>query len=393
MRYYLDTRRPSRRTDGRYPLKLAVTRHGDTALMPVSAFAARDEWDPKRQRMKSRYGYGQQVNGYLARLMMEAEQVLQDLVISGEASTMPATSVRDALARKLMDAGEAMTVREAIEALARSKRQKTAGIFRSAVSAFAGCGRFLQRPVTAVTVDDIRQVDEQIRARYAMNTRNSYMGILAQTFKRAHKDGTIREDPCRDLKFPTPTTRSRALTLEQLRTLLAAEPEKEIERDFLDFFRFTFFSRAANAADIAGMTPASIFNGRLEYVRRKTGKAYSVKVEPELLEIIARRGDGRHLFARVATRAKQQDYCRDCNKYLGELSRSLGMPPITLYWARHTFASLLLEIGTPIEIIAAALGHSYGPRITMGYVTIREKQVDDAVRRLFDYVAGTWEPE
>lgn len=372
---------------------MAVTRHGDTALMPVAAFAARDEWDAKRQRMKSRYGYGQQVNGYLARLMMEAEAVLQGLIISGEASTMPATSVRDALARKLLDAGEGDSVLKAIEALGREKGAKTVRVFRSAVSALKGCGKFLQRPVSAVTVEDIRQVDIWIRDHYALNTRNSYMGVVSQVFKRAHKDGTIREDPCRDLKFPTPTTRSRALTLEQLRTLLAAEPEKEIERDFLDFFRFTFYSRAANAADIARMTPASIFNGRLEYTRRKTGKAYSIRVEPELLEIIARRGDDRHLFARVATRAKQEDYCRDCNKYLGELSKSLGMPRITLYWARHTFASLMLETGAPIEIIAAALGHSYGPRITMGYVTIREKQVDDAVRRLFDYVAGTWKPE
>lgn len=361
--------------------------------MPVSAFAARDEWDPVRQRMRSRFGYGKQVNDYLVRLMMEAEDVLQALILSGDAAAMPATSVRDVMARKLMDAGTGVTVQQAIEALGREKGAKTAGVFRSAVSALKGCGKFLQRPVSAVTVEDVREVDAWVREHYAPNTRNSYMGVVAQTFKRAHREGAVREDPSRDLKFTTPVTRSRALTLEQLRTLLAAEPEKEIGRDFLDFFRFTFYSRAANAADIADMTPASIFNGRLEYTRKKTGKAYSVKVEPELLEIIARRGDDRHIFARVATRAKQQDYSRDCNKFLGDLSESLGMPRITLYWARHTFASLMLETGAPIELIAAALGHSYGPRITMGYVTIREKAVDDAVRRLFDYVAGTWAPE
>lgn len=392
LRYYLDTRRPSRRTDGRFPLKLAITRHGDTAMMSVAAFAGRDEWDPKRQRMKNRVGYGRQVNDYLVRFMMEAERVLQDLVLSGAATTMPATAVRDALQRELMDAGESATVRECIEALAGEKRAKTAGIFRSALAALDVCGKFLNRPISAITTDDIKDVDTRIRSRYAPNTRNSYMGVVAQTFRRAHRDGTIREDPCRDLRFPTPSTKSRALTLEQLRAILNAEPATKTGRDFLDFFRFTFYARAANAADIAWMTPESIFNGRLEYVRRKTGKRYSVRVEPELQAVIDRRGDEAHLFARVATRAKFQDYCRDCNKYLGDLSESLGMPRITLYWARHTFASLLLETGAPIEIIAAALGHSYGPRITMGYVAIREKAVDDAVRRLFDYVAGTWTP-
>lgn len=64
-----------------------------------------------------------------------------------------------------------------------------------------------------------------------------------------------------------------------------------------------------------------------------------------------------------------------------------------MYWERHTFATLMIEIGIPIETVAASLGHSYGPKVTMGYVTIREKLVDDAVRKLYDYVAGTWAPE
>ena len=391
MRYYLDTRRPSHRTDGRFPLKLAVTHHGDTALMPVAAFAAKDEWDPKRQRMRSRYGYGKQVNDYLVQLMMDAERVLQDLILSGAAATMPPTAVRDALARELMDAGESMTVREAIEALRATKKAKTAGIFRSAITGLERCGKFLDRPVTAITVEDVKAVDAILRGHYALNTRNSYMGVVSQTFKRAHREGVIREDPCRDLKFTTANTRSRALTLPQLRAILAADPGTDRGREYLDFFRFSFFSRAANPADIAGMTPESIYNGRLEYVRRKTGKSYSVRVEPELQAVIDRRGDEGHLFAGIAVR-RQADYCRDCNWFLGDLAASLGIPRITLYWARHTFASLLLETGAPVEIIAAALGHSYGPRITMGYVTIREKAVDDAVRRLYDYVAGTWAP-
>ena len=134
-------------------------------------------------------------------------------------------------------------------------------------------------------------------------------------------------------------------------------------------------------------------NGRLQYKRKKTGKDYDIKVEPEMQEIIDRRGDGTHLFARIHTRARYQDFTRDCNYHSGVVSKSLGLPRITLYWARHTLASLMLEIGVPVELIAAALGHSYGPQVTMGYINIRQRQVDEAVRWVYDYVAGTWSPE
>lgn len=32
-------------------------------------------------------------------------------------------------------------------------------------------------------------------------------------------------------------------------------------------------------------------------------------------------------------------------------------------------------------------------RITAGYVTLQQRKVDDVTRRVYDYVAGTWEPE
>ena len=147
-----------------------------------------------------------------------------------------------------------------------------------------------------------------------------------------------------------------------------------------------------NPIDLWKTTPDAIFNGRLIYTRSKTGKDYSVRVEPEAQRILDERSDGSRLIASMAGH-DYDNYLQDTDDELRLLSKALKLPPVTMYWARHTFATLLMEIGTPVELIAAALGHSYGPRVTMGYINIRQKQVDDAVRRLFDYVAGTWAPE
>ena len=90
--------------------------------------------------------------------------------------------------------------------------------------------------------------------------------------------------------------------------------------------------------------------------------------------------------------SKQSDALREYFKSHGirqrEVCEVLGLTPATMYWARHTFASLMLETGAPVEVIAEALGHSYGPKVTMGYVTIRERAVDEAVRKVYDLLAG-----
>lgn len=64
------------------------------------------------------------------------------------------------------------------------------------------------------------------------------------------------------------------------------------------------------------------------------------------------------------------------------------MQPLSSYWARHTYATLLAEIDTPVEVISMALGHSLGSRVTQIYILQDLRKVDEANRRLFDYVAG-----
>lgn len=61
-------------------------------------------------------------------------------------------------------------------------------------------------------------------------------------------------------------------------------------------------------------------------------------------------------------------------------------PAITTYWARHTWASIAAQLDVPNETIAAALGHGFGNRITAIYIDFDSKKVDEANRKVLDYV-------
>lgn len=388
LRYYLDTRTPSRRPDGRFALKLAVTKHGDTALLPVMAYATREEWDAKGQRLKGgRLGDAGKVNSYLARMMLRFEDVLRELVESDAAGpALTARQVRDILRQRCFDEGVGTTLGEYYQKVLEEKHGSTRTAFERARASFEkAVPRLMDLPLAAVSTREVDRVDAWLRAHLAPNTRNTYISKLTQVMKRAFREGLNHADAGRNVKLRLMETKSRALTAAQLRTLLDAEPDTDLGREALDFFRLSFYLRAINPVDLMRVTPDDIFNGRLMYERAKTGKSYSVRIEPEAQAIMDRRSDSWRIWAPGRGR-ELRNYQQDLNDALRRIAKGLDLPPVTMYWARHTFASLMLETGAPIETIAAALGHSYGPRVTMGYVTIREKAVDDAVRGLLDYI-------
>lgn len=59
-----------------------------------------------------------------------------------------------------------------------------------------------------------------------------------------------------------------------------------------------------------------------------------------------------------------------------------------LYKARHSWATLAAELDIPKETISAGLGHEIGSDVTSIYIKFDQKKVDDANRRVIDYLFG-----
>ncbi len=62
-------------------------------------------------------------------------------------------------------------------------------------------------------------------------------------------------------------------------------------------------------------------------------------------------------------------WIKTTNKYLKRLSKLANLPiSITTYSARYSFASISKQLGYSNEMIAEALGHEYGNRVTNIYL-------------------------
>lgn len=388
-RYYLDTRKAPR-FDGTYPLKLQVNKRGQTALMPVAVYLRPEYWDSRGQRVVKTAPQARVLNNYLDRLRMRLEELLRELILTGVGAPMSAFQVRDWVAARTVDADNAPKLVDYYHAVAKEKGAETRRLFENAWAVMVDIEpRLASMDLAAIDETTVLKVDAGLRGRLAMTTRNTYISKLTQVTKRAHAEGLLQSNPGRVIHLHYTVPKSRALTLDQIRILFRAEPDFPVQREALALFKLSFYLRAMNPVDIARNGPDCIYNGRIRYTRAKTGKDYDFPVEPEAQALLDEWSDADHLFAPFL-RAEEYSSLSgsEYNQALQGLAAGLGLPRISMYWARHTLASLLIETGATMEVAAGVLGHSYGPRVTAGYVTLRERQIEEAVRKVYDLVAG-----
>ena len=228
------------------------------------------------------------------------------------------------------------------------------------------------------------------------NARNIHLRNIRAVFNNAINYELTSAYPFRRFKIRPEPTRKRSLPVEDLRRLFdfPVEPYAEIYRDM---FKLIFLLIGINTVDLHGLRRLTR-DGRIEYRRAKTGRLYSIKVEPEALEIIERYRGVSGLLTIADRWSDHRNFTHQCNKALqrfGTLERKgrggkkiiePEFPGLTTYWARHSWATVAYSIGISKDIIAQALGHSDGHDTTNIYIREDTAKVDEANRRVIDWV-------
>lgn len=228
------------------------------------------------------------------------------------------------------------------------------------------------------------------------NARNIHLRNIRAVFNYAIDYDVTAAYPFRRFKIRPEETRKRSLSVEELRRLFDY-PVEEYAEIYRDMFKLIFLLIGINTVDLHGLK-AITKDGRIEYKRAKSGKLYSIKVEPEAMEIIEKyRGDTGLLS--IADRwSDSRNFRHQCNKALqkiGQVERKgrggkkiidAEFEGVTTYWARHSWATIAYELGISKDIIAQALGHSDGHDTTNIYIREDMRKVDEANRRVIDRV-------
>lgn len=229
------------------------------------------------------------------------------------------------------------------------------------------------------------------------NACSVHMRNIRAVFNYCIDEGYTTLYPFRKFKIKKEETRKRSLTVEQLRTL-RDYPCEEYQVRYRDIFMLMFYMIGINAIDLFHAKESDVVDGRLEYKRSKTGKLYSVLIQPEAQAIIDKYKGKNYLLNVLDDYKNYKDFLHrmgDALKDIGPMERKgLGgkkirqplFHDISSYWARHTWATIAASLDIPKEVISAGLGHEIGSSITSIYIDFNMKKVDDANRSVIDYV-------
>ena len=215
----------------------------------------------------------------------------------------------------------------------------------------------------------------------SVNSRSIHLRNIRTIFNFAlnHQLTTARY-PFRQYKIKSQPANPTPLTLEQLRLLWSHHPHNTAQAYALDIWRLVFCLIGINLVDLANLQ--TISQGRINYTRQKTQRLYSIKVE-DCAKTLIQAHRGRNYLVDILEHYKDTHVATSMiNRHLKDIASGLGLPPITTYTARYTWATLALSIDTPIEVISQALGHSYGQAVTLGYIVPDRRKVDDANKKV-----------
>ena len=240
--------------------------------------------------------------------------------------------------------------------------------------------------VKYITITLINSFEQYLRTNVGL--KNNTVWVYMITFKHiislARAAGAIRTDPFATYKNRFEQVERGYLTEEELQRLLQFRPESGMQGLVRDLFVFSAFT-GLSYADIKALrwdNVRTLFEGQRWIVtrRRKTHTPSNLLLLDIPAQVLDRHGDqaAEHIFKMPSNNC--------CNDYLVEMGRQCGIATrITFHIARHTFATLSLSKGVPIETLSSILGHT-SIRTTQIYAKITNKKISQDMNILAERI-------
>ena len=259
----------------------------------------------------------------------------------------------------------------------------------------------------------LREIDAEVMRSYeaylhhtagvCKNTSSFYLRILRSTYNKAVAKGlTPQQHPFSDVYTGIAPTRKRAIPAESVSRIKHLESVKDLtpkEEMARDTFLMSFYLRGISFIDLAHLRKSDLKDGYLHYTRSKTGQRLTIRWEKDMQELLekyqAQTASSPYLFPFLVdagnkshgkTIDKKQEEVRQYHNaesrisyHLRKLGAKIGIKgKLTLYVARHSWATAARDNNISISVISEALGHHSETTTQIYLRSIKSSEVDDA---------------
>lgn len=199
------------------------------------------------------------------------------------------------------------------------------------------------------------------------NTISFYTRILRAVYNRAVEEDVIENRcPFRHVYTGVDKTVKRALPLDVIKKIKRLDLSLYPALDFArDMFMMSFYLRGMSFIDMAYLKKSDLKNGYATYRRRKTEQQLTIEWTSDMQLILDKypENESDYLLPVIKTssineRCAYRNVGYNINRRLKQISQMLSLNfCLTMYVARHSWASAAKANGIPLSVISEGMGH------------------------------------
>ena len=398
----LDTR--SKKKDGTYPVKLYVSHHRKVKLIGLDISVLEINWEDNEVKgIKEAATLNRQIKYRIE----AAKGVISVLTGQNKLKSMEISELVYRIENSNQEPepeDESYSFFKHIDYyISNCKSRRTAEIYSDTRRKVTEFSNLSELSFDEINLAWLKRFEKHLLQTNSVNTVALDMRNIRAVFNDAINEDRIdpRLYPFRKFKITKEKTIKRALTVDQLKEIRDFNVQSHQER-YRDLFMLTFYLIGINTVDLLHLKPEYVKNRRIEYIRSKVDQTYSIKIEPEAQEILEKYRGESFLINPMDKYTNYKDFLHRWNENLssiGKLEWVAGksgkknkkkitplVPDLTTYWARHTWGTIALSLGVDFTTISKSLGHETGSETTWIYIKYNLQLIDDANRRVLDFI-------
>lgn len=362
--------------DGKHPVMLRITFKGKRKYYTTTYNMDVPTWEHLSTAKRLNKNQQIQSDRFLA-VYLKAQKVIENIEEKGNGFTFK--NFENGFFEKTFYQNVFDFIDKIVDELKEEKRIGTAIVYKDTKSALT---RFYKKKdLSFEEVDEafLNAFIKHYKDSLSINTISIFLRTFRAVYNKAIKQDLVSADlyPFKHIQIRSQAVPKKALKKDEMLKIINHPTEVGSNRKLSQqLFAFSYFCQGMNFKDIAKLKWKNIEDGRITYIRSKTGntrknsKSISIKITPVTEEILNQfRNENLKkddyifpIFEPGMTVPEMEERKKNMNKlvnkYLNKISSEAEVnKKMIFYIARHTYATVLKRSGLSTEIIQEALSH------------------------------------
>ena len=387
---------------GEHPIMIRLTKNGKRKYVTTGFSSKLKDWNEDKEVPRKSHPNQDLIDAFIFNKVNEYKRKIIELKSQGIEPTIEALleTVEKVVKPSTIYDFFKMKIQQMID----SGKVGNSNVYKDTMNSFFTCFKSKNYEFSDLDFSMLEKYKVFLRKKsVADSTLHLRFRTIRSLYNMAIKEGVARLENYPFNKFKVSQfkleSKPRAISVEDVEKIKNLELKEGLSLfRTRQYFLFSVYGAGINFTDMAFLKWENIKDGRIEYVRSKTGKQIDFKILQPVQEILdywkplTFKSSDDYVFnilnKRIHITPVQKDnrihkVIKYTNKDLKEIGKLAGIEThLTTYVARHTFATILKNKDISSRIIGEMMGHT-DEKITEIYLKkFDNKVLDDAMSKL-----------